>query len=82
MLDDFHERLSPEMSSREIATRLQRRLQSEIRDGVVNVLGAPPLDGLGTTGGFKVMLEDRGAVGLNALQTVADQVVCRQCRFA
>ncbi len=75
MLDDFHERRGVEMSSSAIATRLQRTLQHEIRDGIVNVLGAPPLDGLGTTGGFKVMIEDRGAAGLNVLQDVADQIV-------
>jgi multidrug efflux pump subunit AcrB len=77
MLDDFHERLAPGMSGSAIAARLQEKLQAEIRDGIVNVLGAPPLDGLGTTGGFKVMIEDRGAQGLNALQTVADQLVAK-----
>ncbi len=75
MLDDFHNRRGAEMSSAAIAERLQSALQNEIRDGVVNVLGAPPLDGLGTTGGFKIMIEDRGAAGLNALQGVADQIV-------
>jgi multidrug efflux pump subunit AcrB len=77
MLDDFHERLAPGMSGSAIGARLQEKLQAEIRDGIVNVLGAPPLDGLGTTGGFKVMIEDRGALGLNSLQTVADQLVAK-----
>jgi multidrug efflux pump subunit AcrB len=75
MLDDFHQRLDAGMSGSAIGARLQEKLQTEIRDGIVNVLGAPPLDGLGTTGGFKVMIEDRGALGLNALQSVADQLV-------
>ncbi len=75
MLDDFHQRHDAEMSSSAISARLQRALQQEIRDGIVNVMGAPPLDGLGTTGGFKVMIEDRGATGLNALQEVSDRVV-------
>jgi len=75
MLDDFHERLDPGMSGDAIAESLQRRLQSEISDGIVNVLGAPPLEGLGTAGGFKVMVEDRGNTGLDALQATADQIV-------
>ncbi len=39
----------------------------EINDGVVSVFGAPPVDGLGTAGGFKIMIEDRGDNGLDAL---------------
>jgi hydrophobe/amphiphile efflux-1 (HAE1) family protein len=75
MLDDFHERHAAELSADALSERLQTALQAEIIDGVVNVLGAPPLDGLGTTGGFKVMLEDRGNSGLDPLQSVADGVV-------
>ena len=37
------------------------------------MFGAPPLDGLGTAGGFKIMIEDRGDTGLDDLQTTADQ---------
>jgi multidrug efflux pump subunit AcrB len=75
MLDDFHDRLSPELSGDALATQLQRKLQEEISGGLVNVLGAPPLEGLGTAGGFKVMIEDRGNTGLDALQQVADRIV-------
>ena len=75
MLDDFHDRRTPETSGTAVAETLQKVLQAEISEGIVNVLGAPPLDGLGTAGGFKVMIEDRGADGLDALQSVADQVV-------
>jgi multidrug efflux pump subunit AcrB len=39
------------------------------------VLGAPPLEGLGNAGGFKIMIEDRGNTGLESLQTVADKIV-------
>src|SRR5262249_14401651 len=39
--------------------------------------GAPPIAGLGTTGGFKLILEDRGNLGLDELQRVSDQVVAR-----
>src|SRR5262249_57353566 len=37
----------------------------------------PPIPGLGTTGGFKLILEDRGNLGLDELQRVSDQVVAR-----
>ncbi|MFQ3593388.1 MAG: efflux RND transporter permease subunit, partial [Gemmataceae bacterium] len=44
-------------------------------EAVIEVYSAPPVDGLGTAGGFKVMLEDRGEVGLRGLQTLVQQLV-------
>jgi multidrug efflux pump subunit AcrB len=41
----------------------------------VSAFGAPPIDGLGTTSGFKLMIEDRGNLGLDELQWVSDRVV-------
>jgi multidrug efflux pump len=75
MLDDFRNRTDHELSGDAIAVRLQRELQKEIGDGLVNVFGAPPLEGLGTAGGFKIVLEDRGDLGLKPLQDAADDVV-------
>jgi multidrug efflux pump subunit AcrB len=75
MLEDFHKRAAQDLSGDVIAATLQESLQSRIRDGVVNVFGAPPLEGLGTAGGFKVIVEDRGDVGPVTLQRVAENVV-------
>ncbi|MSQ94275.1 MAG: efflux RND transporter permease subunit [Gemmataceae bacterium] len=75
MLDDFHERTDPEQSGPALAASLQRRLQEAIGEGTVNVFEPPPVDGLGTAGGFKIMIEDRGDVGAAALQTTADNIV-------
>ncbi len=75
MLDDFHDRLADDLSADAIAANLQSRLQGAISEGVVNVLGAPPLEGLGNAGGFKIMIEDRGNQGLEVLQSVADAIV-------
>jgi multidrug efflux pump len=75
MLDEFEHRRAPELSGAAIASTLQDRLQQTTPEALVNVLGAPPLEGLGTAGGFKVMIEDRGNTGLNELQSVADRIV-------
>jgi multidrug efflux pump len=75
MLDDFHRRTAPGLSGESIAARLHDGLQEEIEDGLINVFGAPPVEGLGTAGGFKVMVEDRGDAGMDALQTVTDKIV-------
>ena len=38
---------------------------------------APPVDGLGTSGGFKIIIEDRGNLGLKELQRVGDRISSR-----
>ncbi|XBH07839.1 efflux RND transporter permease subunit [Singulisphaera sp. Ch08] len=50
-------------------------LQDEIQDGLINIFGAPPIEGLGTAGGFKLVIEDRGDTGLDSLQSAADRIV-------
>ncbi|MBJ2249315.1 efflux RND transporter permease subunit [Pseudomonas haemolytica] len=66
MLDPFKERTSPDMAAVAIAGRLQARFAS-IPDGFLGVFPPPPVPGLGVTGGFKLQVEDRGGVGLDAL---------------
>ncbi len=75
MLKDFHERAHEGLSGDVIAARLEERVQSEITDALVNVFGAPPVEGLGTVGGFKIVIEDRGDNGPEALQVVAEKAV-------
>ncbi len=48
-----------------------------MRGGLVSVFGAPPIDGLGTTGGFTLIVEDRGNAGLEQLQRASDKIVAR-----
>jgi len=82
MLDDFPRRHTRELSGDAIAARLQAKLQAEIPDGVVNIFGAPPVEGLGTAGGFKMMIEDRGDSGLDNLQTVSEKVAAAGAQAA
>jgi len=73
MLKEFHDR--PGLTADAIADSLRRQCRREIRDALVSVFGAPPIDGLGTTGGFKMMIEDRGNLGSAELQRVSDRIV-------
>ncbi len=75
MLDDFHKRSPHGLSADKIAHDLEERLRSEIDDAVVGVYGAPPVDGLGTAGGFKIIVEDRSSNGLPTLQKATEQIV-------
>jgi multidrug efflux pump subunit AcrB len=75
MLDDFQDRAKPSLSGDAIAGRLQKVLQEQIPEAAINVFGAPPLEGLSTAGGFKIMVEDRGDAGAHAMQSTADHTV-------
>jgi hydrophobe/amphiphile efflux-1 (HAE1) family protein len=77
MLKPFEERTGPGLSADAIAVALRQRCGQEVRGAIVSTFGAPPIDGLGTTGGFKLIVEDRGNLGLGELQRVSDQVVVR-----
>jgi len=74
ILDDFHHRRGATMNSSGIAGQLRQRIFREILDAQVAVFGAPPVDGLGSAGGFKLMIQDRADQGLSVLQDGADQV--------
>jgi len=75
MLDEFHRRTSSELSGDAIAIKLKETLLREVSEGEITVFGAPPVEGLGTAGGFKIVIEDRGDAGLTELQAVTDRVV-------
>jgi multidrug efflux pump len=77
MLKEFSHRRGPTLSGDAIAAELKGRCEREVREAVVSVFGAPPIDGLGTTGGFKLIIEDRGNLGFSELQRVSDQIVER-----
>jgi multidrug efflux pump len=75
MLDDFEHRARPELKADAIAQTLQERFNREVPHAVVNLFGAPPVEGLGTAGGFKIIVQDTNDNGLKALQEVAEKVV-------
>ncbi len=77
MLKDFHERSGKGLSADVISRQLQRQFQAQIHEGLVNIFGAPPVEGLGTAGGLKLILEDRGDNKLRDLQQTAENIVAR-----
>ena len=72
-LDDFNKRIDPSMSAAAIAGQLNQRF-AMLDEAFVAVFPPPPILGLGTTGGFKLQIEDRSNKGFeslfNSLQTV------------
>ncbi len=65
-LKSFDERKTPELSGPAIARQLQAEF-SQIQDAYIAIFPPPPVQGLGTIGGFKAYIEDRGDNGLDAL---------------
>ena len=60
------------------ADKLQAELQAElskITDAVIFVIAPPPVRGLGTAGGFKFLVQDRGGYGYKELQTATDKLL-------
>ena len=60
-LDDFDKRKgNPDKNGFHILFELQAKARRQIQDAVISVYPPPPVDGLGTAGGFKLMVESRG----------------------
>jgi hydrophobe/amphiphile efflux-1 (HAE1) family protein len=74
-LKDFAARRGSELSADAISVAIRDRCRREVQEASVSVFGAPPIDGLGTTGGFKLIIEDRGNLGFDELQRVSDRIV-------
>ena len=72
---DFHERKTPELYGDAIAAQLRARFDAEVPEALVLVFPPPAVMGLGRAGGLKMMVEERGEVDLQALQTYTDKMV-------
>jgi multidrug efflux pump len=69
-LESFEDRKDPRKSAKAIMGQLYARY-GELRDARVLVLPPPPVRGLGSTAGFKMMIQDRADLGLDALAGTA-----------
>jgi multidrug efflux pump len=75
VLDPFDKRQKPELRDTAIMARLRKGWAKEVQDAVVTVYGGSPIPGLGVAGGFKLIIEDHGGVGSQALQDQTDEVI-------
>jgi HAE1 family hydrophobic/amphiphilic exporter-1 len=68
------DRLTPAESQEAILAHLRREFNS-VQEAIVVAFAPPPIDGLGSAGGFQMQLQDVAGVGLAELQTVATEMV-------
>ena len=62
------------ITARSVLADLRKRL-SVIQDAYVLTIPPPPVQGIGNSGGFKMMLEDRAGLGTQALVNAANALV-------
>jgi multidrug efflux pump len=73
LLKNFPDR--PGLSADEVRAELLERCQKEVPEALMSAFGGPPIDGLGTTGGFKLIIENRGNLGPEQLDKVASSLI-------
>ena len=75
-LDDFHLRKSPELGGNTIAMQLNQKFAG-IEEAFIAMFPPPPVQGLGTIGGFKLQLQDRTGQGYAALDQATKAFISR-----
>jgi multidrug efflux pump len=75
-LDEFDDRRTPDLYYEAIAVELRKKVAAENLGAVVTIIGPPPVQGLGNSGGFKIVIEDRsGDNDLKKLQEETNRLI-------
>jgi HAE1 family hydrophobic/amphiphilic exporter-1 len=72
----FEEREAKGLSANHLLAELNKKLAS-IQNAFIITITPPPVRGIGTGGGFKMMVEDRTGRGLQALEAATQDIVAR-----
>lgn len=75
-LDSFEARDSAALSANAIASALNQKFVG-IEDAFIAIFPPPPVAGLGTIGGFRLQIQDRGNLGYEELYSVTMQVMMK-----
>ncbi|MGY0580210.1 MAG: efflux RND transporter permease subunit [Paraglaciecola chathamensis] len=73
-LDDFADRTDPSLSAGAIAAALNQKFAA-IEDAYIAIFPPPPVQGLGTIGGFRLQIQDRANYGYDELYKITMQVM-------
>ncbi|MBB3103205.1 efflux RND transporter permease subunit [Azomonas macrocytogenes] len=75
-LKSFEERRDPSLSGNAIAAELNGHF-ADIQDAYIAIFPPPPVMGLGTIGGFRVQIQDRGELGYQALYQEVQNLIAK-----
>ncbi len=75
--DSFENRTDPSLSSDAICERVRQRLEEEVAEAQVSIFTPPPVSGLGSGSGFKIIIEDRGDLGTVELEKQIRRLIDR-----
>jgi multidrug efflux pump len=75
ILEEFDKRKTPDTTAAFIQETLLKRYAKNIPEATVTISPPPAVSGLGRAGGIKLMVEDRGDMGLKTLQDQTDNLV-------
>lgn len=79
-LKPFDERKDPSLSANAIAADLNGQF-AQIQDAFIAIFPPPPVQGLGTIGGFRVQVQDRGNLGYEELYTQVQNVIAKSADY-
>jgi multidrug efflux pump len=75
-LKPFEERTTPNLSGFAISQSLQMKY-ARLQEAFIAIFPPPPVQGLGTIGGFKLQVEDRDDAGYEALDKAMKSVIAK-----
>jgi multidrug efflux pump len=76
VLDNFHERETPELSLNALVGKLNQEFAS-INDANIAVFPPPSIQGLGAIGGFRMQIQDRAGLGPEALHQATQNLIAK-----
>jgi multidrug efflux pump len=75
-LKPFDERRDPSLSAAGITAALNQKFAT-IQDAYIATFPPPPVQGLGTIGGFRIQIEDRGQLGFDELYKQTQNLIAQ-----
>ena len=73
-LTPWEERTEPELQQEVILANMQGQF-NQIKESIVYAFLPPAISGLGVAGGFQIQIEDRGGIGLEELNAMAQEII-------
>jgi HAE1 family hydrophobic/amphiphilic exporter-1 len=73
-LAPFHDRVGKNLSADNVLGSLRQRLAA-IQEAFIIVIPPPPVRGIGNSGGFKMMVQDKRGRGLDALEAATQDII-------